>query len=85
MDIRSLDVGPHATAGFICIALLSINAFAQEQAEVACNAERSLTAIRELSVQGSAGATQAVAASQSLVDLALELNGLIRHFRIGMT
>lgn len=63
----------------------AITASAQEQAEVACNADRSLAVIRELSVQSSAGATQTVAASRSLAQLALELNGLIRHFHIEAT
>ncbi|MFK0271945.1 methyl-accepting chemotaxis protein [Pseudomonas asiatica] len=55
---------------------------AAEQAKVARSTDRNLLAIRELSIQTSAGAVQTSAASQSLARLALELSELVRQFRM---
>ncbi|PYB76584.1 methyl-accepting chemotaxis protein [Pseudomonas sp. LB-090624] len=59
-----------------------ISCAATEQAQVARSTDRNLLAIRELSIQTSAGAAQTAAASQSLAQLALELNELVRQFRM---
>lgn len=59
----------------------TITAVADEQADVARRTDFSLGAIRDLSIQSAAGATQTVAASQALANLALELNGMLRQFR----
>ncbi|MFK0033617.1 methyl-accepting chemotaxis protein [Pseudomonas monteilii] len=59
-----------------------ISSAADEQAQVARSTDRNLLAIRELSVQASAGASQTSAASQSLARLALELSELVRQFRM---
>jgi len=59
-----------------------ISSAAAEQAQVARSTDRNLLAIRELSIQTSAGALQTSAASQSLARLALELTELVRQFRM---
>ena len=55
---------------------------AEEQAQVAREVDRNLMRIRDLSVQTAAGAEQTCTASQQLSELAVELNGQIRRFRV---
>ena len=61
---------------------LVIASAAEEQAQVAREVDRNLVRIRDLSVQTAAGAEQTRAASQQLSELAVELNGQIRRFRV---
>lgn len=61
---------------------LVIASAAEEQALVAREVDRNLIRIRDLSVQTAAGAEQTRAASQQLSELAVELNGQIRRFRV---
>ncbi len=61
---------------------LVIASAAEEQAQVAREVDRNLVRIRNLSVQTAAGAEQTRAASQQLSELAVELNGQIRRFRV---
>ncbi|WP_288402976.1 methyl-accepting chemotaxis protein [uncultured Pseudomonas sp.] len=61
---------------------LVIASAAEEQALVAREVDKNLVKIRDLSVQTAAGAQQTQAASQQLSELAVELNGQIRRFRL---
>lgn len=61
---------------------LVIASAAEEQAQVAREVDRNLVRIRDLSTQTAAGAEQTRAASQQLSELAVELNGQIRRFRV---
>lgn len=61
---------------------LMIASGAEEQAQVAREVDLNLARIRDLSVQTAAGAEQTRAASQQLSQLAVELNGQIRRFRV---
>ena len=61
---------------------LVIASAAEEQAQVAREVDRNLVRIRDLSVQTAAGAEQTRAASQQLSELAVELNGQLRRFRM---
>lgn len=61
---------------------LVIASAAEEQAQVAREVDRNLVRIRDLSVQTATGAEQTRAASQQLSELAVELNGQIRRFRV---
>ncbi|RAU36427.1 methyl-accepting chemotaxis protein [Pseudomonas sp. RIT411] len=61
---------------------LVIASAAEEQAKVAREVDHNLVRIRDLSAQTSAGAEQTRAASQQLSELAVELNGQIRRFRV---
>ena len=61
---------------------LVIASAAEEQAQVAREVDRNLVRIRDLSVQTAAGAEQTRAASQQPSELAVELNGQIRRFRV---
>ena len=61
---------------------LVIASAAEEQAQVAREVDRNLVRIRDLSVQTAAGAEQRRAASQQLSELAVELNGQLRRFRM---
>ncbi|KTT52299.1 chemotaxis protein [Pseudomonas oryzihabitans] len=61
---------------------LVIASAAEEQAQVAREVDRNLVRIRDFSVQTAAGAEQTRAASQQLSELAVELNGQIRRFRV---
>lgn len=60
---------------------LLITTAAEEQAQVARSVDQNLLNIRELSVQSSEGAKQTTLATQALAHLAIELNGMVRHFR----
>ncbi len=55
---------------------------AEEQAKVAREVDRNLVRIRDLSVQTAAGAEQTRSASQQLSELAVELNGQVKRFRV---
>jgi methyl-accepting chemotaxis protein len=61
---------------------LVITSAAEEQAHVARSVDQNLLNIRELSIQSSEGSHQTTAASQSLANLASELNTMVRHFQI---
>ncbi|TBU73173.1 methyl-accepting chemotaxis protein [Phytopseudomonas daroniae] len=61
---------------------LVIASASEEQAQVAREVDRNLVNIRDLSLQTSAGANQASAASQELSRLAVDLNTLVARFRI---
>ncbi len=61
---------------------LVIASAAEEQAQVAREVDRNLVRIRDLSVQTATGAEQTRAASQQLSELAVQLNGQIRRFRV---
>jgi methyl-accepting chemotaxis protein len=61
---------------------LVIASAAEEQAQVAREVDRNLVRIRDLSEQTASGAEQTQAASQQLSELAVELNGQIRRFRM---
>ena len=61
---------------------LVIASASEEQAQVAREVDRNLVNIRDLSLQSSAGANQASAASQELARLAIDLNELVSRFRI---
>ncbi|GAC1038067.1 methyl-accepting chemotaxis protein [Pseudomonas sp. No.117] len=61
---------------------LLIASAAEEQAKVAREVDRNLVRIRDLSVQTAAGAEQTRSASQQLSELAVELNGQVRRFRV---
>jgi len=61
---------------------LVITTAAEEQAHVARSVDQNLLNIRELSIQSSEGSNQTTAASQSLANLASELNTMVRHFQI---
>ncbi|MGF7239721.1 methyl-accepting chemotaxis protein [Pseudomonas oryzihabitans] len=61
---------------------LVIASAAEEQAQVAREVDRNLVRIRDLSVQTAAGAHQTRVASQQLSELAVQLNGQIRRFRV---
>lgn len=61
---------------------LVIASAAEEQAQVAREVDRNLVRIRDLSVQTAAGAQQTRVASQQLSELAVQLNGQIRRFRV---
>ncbi len=55
---------------------------AEEQAQVSREVDRNLVNIRDLSLQTSAGAHQTASASHELSRLAVELNQLVRRFKI---
>ncbi|MCQ2999854.1 methyl-accepting chemotaxis protein [Pseudomonas syringae] len=55
---------------------------AEEQAQVAKEVDRNLIRIRDLSIQTSAGAEQTHSASQELSNLAGDLSGLVRRFKV---
>ena len=61
---------------------LVITSAAEEQAHVARSVDRNLLNIRDLSIQSSEGSHQTTTASQSLANLAAELNMMVRHFQI---
>ena len=61
---------------------LVIASAAEQQAQVAREVDRNLVNIRDLSTQASAGANQTAAASNELSRLAVELNGMVLHFKI---
>ncbi|MGA6097491.1 methyl-accepting chemotaxis protein [Stutzerimonas marianensis] len=61
---------------------LVIASAAEEQAQVAREIDRNLVSIRDLSVQTSAGAQQTSVATQELSRLAVDLNGMVRRFRM---
>uniref|UniRef100_UPI00397ABCC7 methyl-accepting chemotaxis protein n=1 Tax=Pseudomonas rhizosphaerae TaxID=216142 RepID=UPI00397ABCC7 len=61
---------------------LVITSAAEEQAQVARSVDRNLLNIRDLSIQSSEGSHQTTTASQSLANLATELNLMVRHFQI---
>jgi methyl-accepting chemotaxis protein len=61
---------------------LVIASASEEQAQVAREIDRNLMSIRDLSVQTSAGAQQTSIATQELSRLAVNLNGLVRRFRM---
>jgi len=54
---------------------------AEQQAQVAREVDRSLMAIRDLSIQSAAGADQTAAASDELARLATDLNHMALRFR----
>ncbi|WP_282341287.1 methyl-accepting chemotaxis protein [Pseudomonas sp. PS02288] len=60
---------------------LVIASAAEQQAQVAREVDRNLVNIRDLSTQASAGANQTAAASHELSRLAVELNGMVLHFK----
>ena len=59
-----------------------IAAAAEQQAQVAREADRNLVSIRELSIQTATGALQARSAGDELAQLAVRLNGLVQRFRL---
>ena len=61
---------------------LVIASASEEQAQVAREVDRNLINIHDLSMQSAAGANQTNAASQELASLAIELNGLVEHFKL---
>jgi methyl-accepting chemotaxis protein len=61
---------------------LVIASASEEQAQVAREIDRNLVSIRDLSVQTSAGAQQTNVATQELSRLAVDLNALVRRFRM---
>ncbi|MDW3712230.1 methyl-accepting chemotaxis protein [Pseudomonas sp. 57B-090624] len=61
---------------------LVIASASEEQAQVAREVDRNLVNIRDLAQQTAAGAHQTSAASQELSRLAVDLNGLVRRFRV---
>lgn len=61
---------------------LIIASASEEQAVVAREVDRNLVSIRELSVQTAAGASQTSAATQELMRLAVNLNGLVARFNL---
>lgn len=61
---------------------LVIASASEEQAQVAREIDRNLVNIRDLSVQTSAGAQQTTVATQELSRLAVDLNALVRRFRM---
>ncbi len=54
----------------------------EEQAHVAREVDRNLVRIRDLSIQTAAGANQTSAASHELSNLAVQLNTLVRRFKV---
>ena len=62
--------------------ILVIASASEEQAQVAREIDRNLVSIRDLSVQTSAGAQQTNVATQELSRLAVDLNALVRRFRM---
>ena len=54
----------------------------EEQAHVAREVDRNLVRIRDLSIQTAAGANQTSAASHELSNLAIQLNALVRRFKV---
>lgn len=54
---------------------------AEQQAQVAREVDRSLMAIRDLSIQSAAGADQTAVASDELARLATDLNHMALRFR----
>ena len=61
---------------------LVIASASEEQAQVAREVDRNLVNIRDLSMQTTAGANRAYAASQALSGLATELNTMITKFKV---
>ncbi|TDF77938.1 methyl-accepting chemotaxis protein [Pseudomonas sp. H9] len=61
---------------------LVIASASEQQAQVAREVDRNLTNIRDLALQTSAGANQTNAASHTLSQLAIELNGLVGRFSV---
>lgn len=61
---------------------LVITSAAEEQAQVARSVDCNLLNIRDLSIQSSEGSRQTMTASQALAELALALNGMVKHFKI---
>ncbi len=61
---------------------LVIASAAEEQAQVAREVDRNLVNIRDLSTQSATGANQTSAASNELSRLAVDLNGMVAHFRL---
>src|SRR5690606_15010372 len=59
-----------------------IAAAAEQQAQVAREADRNLVGTRELSIQTATGALQARRAGDELAQLAVRLNGLVQRFRL---
>jgi len=61
---------------------LMITTATEEQAHVARSVDRNLLNIRDLSVQSATGAQHTTLASKSLGFLAVELNTMVRHFKM---
>lgn len=61
---------------------LQIAVASEEQAHVARDVDRSLISIRSLAIQSSEGANQTIAASNELSRLAVNLNHLVRKFKV---
>lgn len=61
---------------------LMITTATEEQAHVARSVDRNLLNIRDLSVQSATGAQHTTQASKSLGFLAVELNTMVRHFKM---
>ncbi|XJV39359.1 methyl-accepting chemotaxis protein [Pseudomonas asplenii] len=61
---------------------LVIASAAEEQAQVSREVDRNLVNIRDLSLQSSAGASQTNSASHELSRLAVELNQMVRRFKV---
>ncbi|WP_213941772.1 methyl-accepting chemotaxis protein [Pseudomonas sp. dw_612] len=61
---------------------LLISTAAEEQAQVAREVDRSLVSIRDLSTQTATGSHQTSIVSGELSKLAVNLNGLVEHFRL---
>lgn len=59
-----------------------IAAASEEQAHVAREVDQNLIRIRDLSIQSAAGANQTSTASSELSNLAVQLNTLVRRFRV---
>jgi methyl-accepting chemotaxis protein len=61
---------------------LVIASASEQQVKVAREVDRNLVAIRDVSIQATAGARQTSEASQSLAQLAIELNAMISRFKL---
>ncbi|TWI46876.1 methyl-accepting chemotaxis protein [Pseudomonas duriflava] len=62
---------------------LFIASASEQQAHMTREVDRSLVSIRELSVQTAAGAEQTYVATQELSRLAVDLNAMVRNFKLG--
>lgn len=61
---------------------LVIASASEQQVQVAREVDRNLVAIRDVSIQATAGAKQTSEASQSLAQLAIDLNAMISRFKL---
>jgi len=89
--LGTLDVAQEAGEALTAIALsisqinersVLIATAAEEQAQVAREVDRNIVAIRDLSIQSSAGASQTATASHEMANLAVALSQLVRRFTV---